>query len=45
MPGDEDPIPSNGNPHPQHPQQNADEDFGNPFPGIFEAVQDLDEVQ
>jgi hypothetical protein len=45
MAGDEDPIPVNGNPHPEHPQQNADEDFGNQFLGIFQAVQDLNEIQ
>jgi hypothetical protein len=45
MAGDEDPIPGNGNPHPEHPQQNEDNGNGNQFPGIFEAVQDLDEVQ
>jgi hypothetical protein len=44
MAGDEDPIPGNGNPHPEHPQQNATNDNGNQFPGLFEAVQDLDEV-
>jgi hypothetical protein len=44
MAGDEDPIPGNGNPHPEHPQQNAANGNGNQFPGIFEAVQDLDEV-
>jgi hypothetical protein len=44
MAGDEDPIPGNGNPHLEHPQQNAANDNGNQFPGLFEAVQDLDEV-
>jgi hypothetical protein len=44
MAGDEDPIPGNGNPHPEHPQQNAANGNVNQFPGIFEAVQDLDEV-
>jgi hypothetical protein len=44
MAGDEDPIPGNGNPHPEHPQQNAANGNGIQFPGIFEAVQDLDEV-
>jgi hypothetical protein len=44
MAGDEDPIPGNGNPHPEHPQQNEANGNGNQFPGICEAVQDLDEV-
>jgi hypothetical protein len=44
MAGDEDPIPGNGNPHPEHPQQNEANGNGNQFPEIFEAVQDLDEV-
>jgi hypothetical protein len=35
MAGDEDPIPGNGNPHPEHPQQNAANGNGNHFPWIF----------
>jgi hypothetical protein len=44
MVGDEDPIPGNSNPHPEHPQQNEGNGNGNQFPGFFEAVQYLDEV-
>jgi hypothetical protein len=38
MAGDKDPIPGNGNPHPEHPQQNAANGNGNQLPGIFKAV-------
>jgi hypothetical protein len=41
--GDEDPIPGNGNPHPEQPPTNAF--VNNHFPGLFEAVHDLDEVR
>jgi hypothetical protein len=44
MAGDENTILGNGNPHPEHPQQNEVNGNGNQFPGFFEAIQDLDEV-
>jgi hypothetical protein len=41
--GDEDHIPCNGNPHPEQPPTDAADN--NHFPGLFEVVQDLNEVQ
>jgi hypothetical protein len=42
MAGDEDHVPGNGNPHPEHPNPNSG--VLNKALGWFEVVQDLDEV-
>jgi hypothetical protein len=43
--GDEDQIPSNGNPHPENPHfLNQEQNHGNQFLGFFEDVGDLNEV-
>lgn len=43
---DEDQIPSHGNPHPLHGHQlNGNGNQGNQFPGFFEDVGDLEQVQ